>query len=471
MAKANLNRVPMPRLAPKNRARVFDEVAIGYTPEMARAEASRCLFCEKPVCIDGCPVGIDIPKFIHAVWDGDLSKSAAILKEKNTLPRICGRVCPQESQCEIKCVLAKKKAPIAIGRLERFVGDWEAEDLKRKVSPKKAQSSGFKAAVIGGGPAGLTCASELAKLGHQVTLFEALHRPGGVLVYGIPQFRLPEAVVRAEVDNVADLGVKIELNTIVGRTVKIDELMQNEGFSSIFICCGAGSPIFLNIEGENLNGVYSANEFLTRINMMKSEKFPEFDTPVHMGKNVAVIGGGNVAMDAARTALRLGAAKVRILYRRSDAEMPARHEEIECAKEEGIEFMILTGPIAYIGDKNGWVNSMRCTKMMLGEPDSSGRRSPIPIDGSEFSLEVDMVITALGTRPNPIIARTTPLLISDSRKGTISADEMGKTSMDGVWAGGDIVTGAATVISAMGAGKTAAYQMDQYMRSFKLHKQ
>ena len=467
MVKANLNRIPMPRLEAQSRAKVFNEVAIGYTLEMARDEASRCLFCKKPVCIDGCPVGIDIPAFIHAIMGNDLPKAAQILKEKNTLPRICGRVCPQETQCEIKCVLAKKGAPIAIGRLERFVGDWEAENPNLGIKPKKSADSSLKAAVIGGGPAGLTCAAELAKMGHQVTLFEALHRAGGVLVYGIPQFRLPEAVVRAEVNSVIDLGVSIELNTVVGRTVTIDELMQNENFSSVFISCGAGSPIFLNIPGENLNGVYSANEFLTRINMMKAEKFPKFDTPVHIGQNVAVIGGGNVAMDAARTALRLGAQKVRVLYRRSDAEIPARHEEIECAREEGIEFMMLTGPVAYEDDGQGWVKSARCIKMVLGEPDSSGRRSPVPVEGSEFNLEVDMVITALGTRPNPIIARTTPLLTSDKRKGTICADEMGKTSMEGVWAGGDIVTGAATVISAMGAGKTAAVEMDQYMRRFQ----
>jgi len=463
--KANLERVPMPRLDPIKRGQTFDEVATGYTLEMAQQEAGRCLFCKKPVCIDGCPVGIDIPGFCHALLAGDLAKSAEILKEKNTLPRICGRVCPQETQCEIKCVLSKKGAPVAIGRLERFVGDWEAVNSERKIKPKKAKKSGCKAAVIGGGPAGLTCAAELAKMGHQVTLFEALHRAGGVLVYGIPQFRLPEAVVRAEVENVVELGVNIELNTIVGRTVTIDELMQNEGYSSVFISCGAGSPIFLNIEGENLNGVYSANEFLTRTNMMKAEHFPEFDTPVHIGQEVAVIGGGNVAMDAARTALRLGAKKVRIVYRRSDEEIPARHEEIECAKEEGIEFLMLTGPVAYKGNEKGWVKSMRCIKMQLGDPDSSGRRAAVPIENSEFNLDVDMVITALGTRPNPIIARTTPSLTYNAKKGTINADEKGKTDMPGVWAGGDIVTGSATVISAMGAGKTAAIEMDIYMRS------
>ena len=462
--KADLNRVGMPRLDPLKRASNFEEVATGYTLEMARYEASRCLFCEKPVCIDGCPVGIDIPNFIHALMEGDLDKSAQILKEKNTLPRICGRVCPQETQCEIKCVLAKKKAPIAIGRLERFVGDWEAEKQSRQITVKKACPSGFKAAVVGGGPAGLTCAAELAKMGHEVTLFEALHRAGGVLVYGIPQFRLPEAVVRAEVENVIRLGVNIDLNTVVGRTVTIDELMRNEGYKSVFVGCGAGSPVFLNIPGENLNGVYSANEFLTRINMMKAEKFPLFDTPVHMGQNIAVIGGGNVAMDAARTALRLGAQKVRVLYRRSEIEMPARVEEVECARQEGIEFMMLTAPLSYEGDTENWVKSMRCTRMELGEPDAGGRRSPIPLPGSEFSLTVDMVITALGTRPNPIIARTTPLLSCDQRRGTIRADENGLTDMPGVWAGGDIVTGAATVISAMGAGKTAAKQMDKYMR-------
>ena len=464
MAKLNLNRVSMPRQAPGLRARNFNEVALGYSLEQAQAEANRCIQCPRHPCIDGCPVEIDIPGFIKAVGDGDMPEAVRILKDKNSLPGICGRVCPQETQCEATCVLAKKGAPIAIGRLERYVADWERANMQSLNSPViKSTPTGKRVAVVGSGPAGLTAAADLAKLGHSVTIFEALHVAGGVLMYGIPEFRLPKDIVQAEVDYVASLGVRIELDTVVGKTMSVDDLI-NSGYQAVFLGPGAGAPMFLNIPGENLNGIYSANEFLTRVNLMKAYRFPEYDTPVKIGQRVGVVGGGNVAMDAARCALRLGAEEVYIIYRRSEAEMPARREELENAKEEGIQFKLLTNPKRYIGNDQNWVVAMECYQMELGEPDASGRRRPIVIPGSEFIIKVDMAVAALGTRPNPIIPSTTDGL-DTTRWGTIVADEViGKTTKPAVWAGGDIVTGAATVISAMGAGKRAAASIDEYLR-------
>jgi glutamate synthase (NADPH/NADH) small chain len=463
MAKLNLNRVAMPRQAPEKRAKNFNEVALGYSLEQAREEASRCLQCPKRNCVEGCPVGVDIPDFIQAIREGNMPEAVRVLKSKNALPGICGRVCPQESQCEATCTLAKKEAPIAIGRLERFVADWERANMGvAKKSPKSPKSTGKKIAVVGSGPAGLTAAADLAKLGHGVTIFEALHVAGGVLMYGIPEFRLPKAIVQNEVDYVASLGVKIELDSVVGKLATIDELLA-DGFDAVFLGTGAGLPMFLGYPSENLNGIYSANEFLTRVNLMKAYLFPNYDTPVKIGKKVAVIGGGNVAMDSARCALRLGADKVYIVYRRSEAEMPARREEVENAQEEGIEFRLLTNPKKFLGDDKNWVVGMECYEMELGEPDASGRRSPIVKEGSEFAIDVDEVIVALGTRPNPLIASTTPGL-ETTRHGTVVANEAtGKTVKDRVWAGGDIVTGAATVISAMGAGKVAAADINKFL--------
>jgi len=464
MAKLNLNRVPMPRQDPKLRGRNFNEVALGYSLEQAKEEASRCIQCPKRSCVDGCPVEVDIPDFIKAIRDGDMPEAVRILKSKNSLPGICGRVCPQETQCESTCSLAKKGAPIAIGRLERFVADWERANMPSANSPSiQPSASGKQVAVVGSGPAGLTAAADLAKLGHNVTIFEALHVAGGVLMYGIPEFRLPKEIVQAEVDYVASLGVKIELDSVVGKLVTIDELLNN-GYRAVFLGTGAGLPMFLNIPGENLNGIYSANEFLTRVNLMKAYQFPKYDTPVKLGKRVAVIGGGNVAMDSARCALRLGAEEVYIVYRRSEVEMPARREEVENAKEEGIQFKLLTNPKRFLGDEQNWVVGMECYEMELGEPDEGGRRRPVVKPGSEFIIDVDEVIVALGTTPNPLIASTTPGL-ETTKRGTVVADEAtGKTVKDRVWAGGDIVTGAATVISAMGAGKLAAADIDKYLR-------
>jgi glutamate synthase (NADPH/NADH) small chain len=463
MAKLNLNRVPMPRQDPKLRGRHFNEVALGYSLEQAKEEASRCIQCPKRNCVEGCPVNVDIPDFIKAIRDGDMPEAVRILKSKNSLPGICGRVCPQETQCESTCSLAKKGAPIAIGRLERFVADWERANMPKANAPSAPAPSGKRVAVVGSGPAGLTTAADLAKLGHSVTIFEALHIAGGVLMYGIPEFRLPKEIVQAEVDYVASLGVKIELDSVVGKLVTIDELLNN-GYHAVFLGTGAGLPMFLNIPGENLNGVYSANEFLTRVNLMKAYLFPEYDTPVKIGKRVAVIGGGNVAMDSARCALRLGAKEVYIVYRRSEAEMPARREEVENAKEEGIQFKLLTNPKKFLGGEQNWVVGMECYEMELGEPDDSGRRRPVVKPGSEFTIDVDEVIVALGTTPNPLIASTTPGL-ETTKRGTVVADEAtGKTKKDRVWAGGDIVTGAATVISAMGAGKLAAADIDKFLR-------
>lgn len=466
MAKLNLNRVAMPRQAPKKRAKNFNEVALGYSLEQAKEEAGRCIQCPKRNCVEGCPVGVDIPDFIRAIREGDMPEAVRVLKSKNALPGICGRVCPQESQCEATCSLAKKEAPIAIGRLERFVADWERANMGAAKSPKSSnptgKPTGKKIAVVGSGPAGLTAAADLSKLGYSVTIFEALHVAGGVLMYGIPEFRLPKAIVQAEVDYVASLGVRIELDSVVGKLATIDELLA-DGYQAVFLGTGAGLPMFMNIEGENLNGIYSANEFLTRVNLMKAYLFPDYDTPVKIGKRVAVIGGGNVAMDSARCALRLGADKVYIVYRRSEVELPARREEVENAQEEGIEFKLLTNPKQFLGNEQNWVVGMECYEMELGEPDESGRRRPVVKEGSEFVIDVDEVIVALGTRPNPLIASTTAGL-ETTRHGTVVADEAtGKTVKDKVWAGGDIVTGSATVISAMGAGKVAAADINKFL--------
>ncbi len=461
-SKINLNRVDMPRQDPLVRAHNYNEVALGYSDDMARQESTRCIQCPKRPCVAGCPVNVDIPEFIKAVRDNNMPEAVKILKSKNALPAICGRVCPQETQCEQVCSLGKKGAPIAIGRLERYVADW---DLGHKESASPTQvppPTGKKVAIIGSGPAGLTCAADLAKLGHKVTMFEALHTAGGVLMYGIPEFRLPKKVVQAEVDYVKSLGVDVQLDSVMGKLATVDELLTT-GYDAVFLGTGAGLPMFMDIPGENLNGVYSANEYLTRVNLMKAYLFPEYDTPIKIGKRVAVIGGGNVAMDSARCALRLGADKVYIVYRRSRAEMPARHEEAENAEEEGIIFKLLTNPKQIIGDDKGWVKGMECYEMELGEPDSSGRRRPVTKQGSEFIMDVDVVVVALGTTPNPLIPATTKGL-EITKRGTVVADEQsGKTVKDRVWAGGDVVTGAATVISAMGAGKRAAASIHAFL--------
>jgi glutamate synthase (NADPH/NADH) small chain len=462
-ARLDLNRVPMPKQEAKARASNFDEVAMGYTEQQALAEASRCMQCRKRNCVDGCPVGVDIPDFIAALRDGDMPEAVKVLKRKNALPGICGRVCPQETQCEEACTLAKKGAPIAIGRLERFVADWELRNQSEGV-PEVSAPTGRRVAIVGTGPAGLTVAADLAKAGHKVTMFEALHVAGGVLMYGIPEFRMPKHIVQAEVDYVKSLGVDVELDSVIGKISSVDELLE-EGFDAVFLGTGAGLPMFLGIPGENLNGIYSANEFLTRTNLMKAYLFPQYDTPVKVGRKIAVIGGGNVAMDAARCALRLGFAEVTIVYRRSRTELPARHEEVGNAEEEGVVFKLLTNPVRFLGNDQGWVTSMECVEMELGEPDESGRRRPVVKKSSEFAMEVDTVVVALGTTPNPLVPATTDGLAT-AKKGTVIADETtGKTSKPGVWAGGDAVTGAATVISAMGAGKRAAASMDAYLRS------
>ncbi|MFO7980321.1 MAG: NADPH-dependent glutamate synthase [Candidatus Aminicenantes bacterium] len=456
MKKNNLNRVPMPKQKPKTRTKNFDEVALGYNSQQAKNEAERCIQCPNPTCIEGCPVEINIPGFIKAIVEDDMPEAVKILKEKNSLPGICGRVCPQEVQCEEKCVFAKKDAPVAIGRLERFVADWEQAHLKSSDQPLvKTKPKGKRIAVVGAGPAGLTVSADLAKLGHQVTIFEALHAPGGVLTYGIPNFRLPKNIVNNEIGYVKSLGVQIELDSVVGKKMTIDELLDND-FQAVFLGVGAGLPLFLNIPEENLNGVYSANEFLTRVNLMKAYKFPDYYTPIKVGKRIAVIGGGNVAMDSARTALRLGSEEVFIVYRRSETEMPARQEEIENAKEEGIKFKLLANPKRFLGDEQNWLKGMECYRTKLGEPDKSGRRRPLEIPGSEFIMDIDIAVVALGTSPNPLIAASTKDL-EFTEKGTLLIDEKtGKTTKPGVWAGGDIVSGSATVISAMGAGQRAA---------------
>ena len=455
-----MKRIVIKEQEPEVRATNFDEVCLGYTEEEAMAEASRCLNCKNPKCVGDCPVAINIPDFIGKVKEGDFEEAAKIIAKSSALPAVCGRVCPQENQCEGKCILGIKGEAVAIGKLERFVADWSREN-DIDLSERKP-SNGKKVAVIGSGPAGLTCAGDLAKEGYDVTIFEALHEAGGVLVYGIPEFRLPkDTVVKHEVENVKKLGVKIETNVIVGRTVKIDELIEEEGFDAVFIGSGAGLPKFMGIPGENLNGVFSANEFLTRNNLMKAFK-EDFDTPIKAGKKVAVVGGGNVAMDAARTALRLGA-EVHIVYRRSEAELPARVEEVHHAKEEGVILDVLTNPIEIIGDEKGWVTGMKCVRMELGEPDASGRRKPVVVEGSEFVMEVDTVIMSLGTSPNPLIASTTKGLEINNRKCIVAQEETGLTSRERVYAGGDAVTGAATVILAMGAGKKAAAAIHEFL--------
>ncbi|MCK4302769.1 MAG: NADPH-dependent glutamate synthase [Candidatus Eisenbacteria sp.] len=459
--KRQKSRTPMPKQHPMRRARNFDEVALGYTETQAIIEANRCLNCKTSPCIAGCPVEIDIPAFIALIREGDFMGAIHKIKEKNSLPAICGRVCPQEDQCEINCVLSKKGQPIAIGRLERFVADYEAAQGEIK-PPPLAAPSGKRVAVIGAGPAGLTVAGELVKLGHQVTVFEALHKAGGVLVYGIPEFRLPKAVVQQECNYIGKMGADIRLSFVVGKSKTLDELMK-DGYDAVFVGTGAGLPYFMNIPGENLNGVYSANEFLTRVNLMKAYRFPEYDTPIHLGRRIAVVGGGNVAMDSARISLRLGAEKVYLVYRRAREQMPAREEEIVNAFEEGVIPMLLTNPVKILGNQKGWVDGMECIKMELGTPDASGRRRPIPIEDSGHVIDVDMVIIAIGQGPNPLLTQTTPDL-ETNRWGNISADEeTGQTSKRGVFAGGDIVTGAATVILAMGAGKKAAAAIDKHL--------
>jgi glutamate synthase (NADPH/NADH) small chain len=461
--KKTKRRERMPEQNPKKRVQNFSEVALGYTRENAIREAARCLQCKNMPCIEGCPVNITIPEFIKKIKEGDFMGAIHVIKETNALPAVCGRVCPQETQCEEKCVLGKKGEPIAIGRLERFAADYEAQQGDIRV-PEVAKPTGKRVAVIGAGPAGLTVAGELSKKGHNVSVFEALHKAGGVLVYGIPEFRLPKAIVQREVDYVGKLGAKIKVDVIVGQAVTVDELFA-QGFDAIFVGTGAGLPYFLNIPGENLNGVYSANEFLTRANLMKAYLFPEYDTPVRVGSKVAVVGGGNVAMDSARVAKRLGGENVYLVYRRSRAEMPARAEEAHHAEEEGIDFRLLTNPIKVVGDENGWVTGIEVVKQQLGEPDASGRRRPMDIPGSNYIIDVDVVIVAIGQGPNPILTQSGAGL--ELRKsGNIVADpETGKTSRKGVFAGGDIVTGAATVILAMGAGRKAAAAMDEYLKT------
>jgi len=451
----------MPQRPVKERIRDFFEVPLGLPEDVAVEEARRCLQCKKPSCVKGCPVEIDIPGFIGLLGEGRFDEAIAKIKEKNSLPAICGRVCPQEDQCEKECVLGKKGQPIAIGYLERFLADYERE--KGITTPPLPRPIPKKVAVIGSGPAGLTCAGELAKMGYQVTIFEALHAPGGVLVYGIPEFRLPKAIVRQEVEYVKSLGVEIQVNMVVGKTFTLEDL-RDAGYEAFFIGTGAGLPYFLNIPGENLNGIYSANEFLTRSNLMKAYLFPRYDTPIKVGRRVAVIGGGNVAMDAARTALRLGAEEVCLVYRRTKKEMPARIEEIERAEEEGVSCVILTTPVRFVGNENGWVTGMECIQMELGEPDESGRRRPVPIPGSEFIIPADTVVVAIGQGPNPLLLETIKGLALNKRGYIVADPETGATNLRGVFAGGDIVTGAATVISAMGAGKRAARAIDRFFQ-------
>ena len=448
-----LKKVPVREQAPKVRATNFEEVCLGYNKEEAMEEANRCLGCKKAKCMEGCPVSINIPGFVHEVKEGNFEKAYQIIGESSALPAVCGRVCPQETQCEGRCIRGMKGEAVSIGKLERFVADWAKENGIKPVPA--AQKNGHKVAVIGSGPSGLTCAGDLAKMGYDVTIFEALHKAGGVLVYGIPEFRLPkDKVVAAEVENVKSLGVKIETNVIIGKSVTIDELLKDEGFEAVFIGSGAGLPMFMGIPGEQANGVFSANEYLTRNNLMKAFR-EDYDTPIAHGKKVAVVGGGNVAMDAARTALRLGA-EVHIIYRRSEAELPARKEEVHHAKEEGVQFDLLCNPVEILTDDKDWVTGIKCIRMELGEPDASGRRRPVEIPGSEFTIDVDTVIMSLGTSPNPLISSTTIGLDVNKRKCIIADEEFGKTSKEGVYAGGDAVTGAATVILAMGAGKAGA---------------
>lgn len=464
MAMIGRRKQHMPALEAAKRVAVFDEVPLGYSVEMAVHEATRCLHCPEPLCEAGCPVNVPVRDFIGLLAEGRVADSVRRMKEINRLPAICGRVCPQEEQCEARCVLNKgKRHPVAIGRLERFVADWERGH--GWVETESVASRHQRVAVIGSGPAGLTCAGDLAALGYQVTVFEALHTAGGVLMYGIPEFRLPKAIVQADIQRLEAMGVAFQLNVLVGRTFTVDDLLDRMGYDAVFIGTGAGLPRFMNVPGENLGGVYSANEFLTRVNLMRAYQFPDFDTPLRIGKRVAVIGAGNTAMDCVRTALRVGAEQAMIVYRRSEHEMTARAEEFEHAGEEGVQFHWLTGPLRMVGLDDGWVTGLECVRMELGAPDASGRRSPVPVAGSEFVLPVDTVILALGTTPNPILIRSTPGLQTD-RRGCVTADpETGATTREGVFAGGDVVTGAATVILAMGAGQKAARAIDQYLAS------
>lgn len=460
MANMSLKKNEMPSQAPDVRNSNFLEVALGYTEEQAIDEAKRCLNCKHRPCVGGCPVSVRIPDFIAKVAEGDFEGAYAVISESSSLPAVCGRVCPQENQCEKYCVRGIKGEPVAIGRLERFVADWH--NANGKQAPQKAQANGHKVAVVGSGPSGLACAGDLAKKGYSVTVFEALHIPGGVLVYGIPEFRLPKEIVKKEIETLRALGVNIETNVIIGKTISVDDLMEKHGFEAVFIGSGAGLPRFMRIKGENLKGVYSANEFLTRVNLMKAYQ-PDSATPIQHGKQVVVVGGGNVAMDAARSAKRLGA-DVTVVYRRTENELPARREEVEHAREEGITFRMLTNPLEILGNADGWVDGVMCERMALSEPDASGRAKPVAVEGSDFRLDADCVIMAIGTSPNPLIKSTTEGLATE-KWGGIIADEKGKTSREGVYAGGDAVTGAATVILAMGAGKTAAAAIDEYIMS------
>lgn len=465
--RMKIPRQKMPEQQPDLRSHNFEEVNLGFTEELARMEALRCIQCPKPSCVPGCPVGIKINEFITLVAEGDYLGAAAKIKEDNALPAICGRVCPQEEQCEAVCVTGKKGEPVAIGRLERFVADYERSTVGLRV-PQLQAKTGYKVAIVGSGPAGLSCAGDLIQMGHDVTVFEALHELGGVLVYGIPEFRLPKEIVRAEISNLEKTGVKFVTNAVIGLTDTVDELLHE--YQAVFIAVGAGLPYFMNIPGENLNGVYSSNEFLTRVNLMKAYRFPDNDTPVFnvKGCRVAVIGGGNTAMDAVRTSLRLGAEKAYIIYRRSEQEMPARVEEAHHAKEEGVEFVMLSAPVDFIGDDNGWLRAAKIQKMELGEPDASGRRKPVPIEGSEYLLDIDMAVMAIGNGSNPIIQKTTPDLPVNKRGNIIVDNETMQTSKPGVFAGGDIVTGGATVILAMGAGRKAAAAIDKYLQEISV---
>jgi glutamate synthase (NADPH/NADH) small chain len=462
--KLNKKAVEMAKQEPKVRAKNFSEVALGYTEAEAQEEASRCLCCPNPQCRTGCPVEVPIPTFIKCIKEKKYTEGIQIIKTKNALPAVCGRVCPQEVQCQSKCVIGKMGDPISIGRLERFLADWERNN--GATLPPKATPTGKKVAVIGAGPAGLTVAADLVKQGHQITMFEALHVGGGVLSYGIPEFRLPKAIVQNEVEYVQKLGVELRLGNLVGRIHTIPELMKEGGYDAVFIGSGAGLPQFTGCPGENLGGIYSANEFLIRVNLMKAFQFPDFDTPIRIGKKVVVIGGGNVAMDCARSSMRLGS-EVCLLYRRSRDELPARHEEVENAEEEGLECKFLAAPVEFYGDNKGWIKAMKVIAMELTEPDAKGRRGVKEVPGSEFTMDVDTVIIAIGQTPNPIIQSTTGGLVSDPKRGTITVNEVGKTSLDGVYAGGDVATGAATVISAMGAGKRAAKAMHEYLTNKK----
>jgi glutamate synthase (NADPH/NADH) small chain len=463
--RVKIPRQRMPEQAPLERSHNFDEVNLGLAAQLAATEASRCIECADPKCVKGCPVGVKIREFVDLVLQGDYKAAAAKMREDNVLPAVTGRVCPQEDQCEGACVMGKKFDPVAVGYLERFIADWEAASGELGLPPR-GPATGKKVACVGSGPASLTAAADLVQKGHDVTVFEALHEIGGVLVYGIPEFRLPKQIVRREVDNMKQMGVRFETNVVVGRTVTIDELMEDEGYDAVFVATGAGLPKFLDVPGENLNGVYSANEFLSRVNLMKAYRFPEYDEPIYdcRGKSVAVVGGGNTALDAIRTALRLGAAKAMLLYRRSETEMPGRAEEIHHAKDEGVEIHTLTHPVEFVGDEKGWLKAARCIRMALGEPDDSGRRRPVPVEGSLFEIPLDVAIVAVGTGPNPLVQSTTPDLATN-RKGYIAVDDQQtlRTSKKGVFAGGDIVTGAATVILAMGAGRKAASSIHEYL--------